>query len=57
LSVELDKECKNRGMRLKQHASFAEENGRIVINDQKLVDKRDACLHLLRQDLSSYSFI
>ena len=31
LSVELDRECKNCGMKLKQHVSFNEENGRITI--------------------------
>ena len=31
MSVELDRECKNCGMKLKQHVSFSEENGRITI--------------------------
>jgi len=31
LSVELDRECNNCGMKLKQHVSFSEENGRITI--------------------------
>ena len=31
LSVELDRECKNCGVKLKQHVSFSEENGRITI--------------------------
>ena len=31
LSVELYRECKNCGTKLKQHVSFSEDNGRITI--------------------------